>query len=1153
MIDFAIEAERHQGLSPEESIVQAALLRFRPIMMTTLAALFGALPLALEGGTGSELRNPLGITIVGGLLLSQLLTLYTTPVIYLYMERLRARLAPRRNTCRAGRHGPPGPGPPVNFSSPFIRRPIGTTLLAIGLFLVGAVAYMFLPVASLPSVEFPTINVTASRPGADPNIMAATVAAPHRAPAWRNLRRHRAHLGHLARPVAHHRTVRSLSRSIEGAARDVQAALNAALSDLPTDLPTLPTFRKANPSAAPILILALTSKTMQPSAIYDAADSVIAQRLSQVDGVADVTVAGSEQPAIRVRVDPARLSAMGLAMEDVRTAISNSNAAGPIGTFDGDKRATTIGINDQLRDASEYDPLVVKTVNGTVIRLSDIATIRPSVRNSRAAGWFNKDPSVLLIITKQGDANVIDTVDRIYALLPELRQWVPAGLDISVLTDRTQTIRASVHDMQLTLAATVGLVMLVVFLFLRRLAPTAAAGVTVPLALSGTCAAMWAAGFSIDNLSLMALAVSVGFVVDDAIVMIENAFRYLERGASPLRATLKGARQIGFTVVSISVSLIAAFIPLLFMGGIVGRLFREFSVTLAFAIAISTVVSLSVTPMICAYFVRRPPSRDATWLDRRVEGLLSRIIRFYDRTLSFALEHRALMLIVFVATIALTIGLYIKVPKGYFPQDDTGLIFGGTEASTDISFEAMEQLQQKGDGHCARRSGGRRSRIIGRRLAVQRFGKPRATVHQSQAAQSARQCHHSPGCRASAQQAQPDPGHPRIHVSGTGSAGRRTAKRFAISVHAVERRHRRTAKMGTARGRSREAVARNCGRHHRPRARRPAGQYQHRPGGGARFGVRVQDIDNALNNAFSQRQISTIYGPRNQYRVILEVDPSYQRDPTDLSRVYVPGNGDAQVPLSAVTQTERGIAPLVVNHQGQFPSVTITYNLAPNTAIEDATGALERAVAEMHIPDTIHADFAGDVQAFKQAVGAQPLLLLAALIAVYIVLGILYESLAHPLTIISTLPSAGLGALLALQVSGTELSVIAFIGIILLIGIVKKNGIMMVDFALDGERRLGLSPQRAIHDACLARFRPILMTTLSAMLGALPLVIAIGPGSELRRPLGITIIGGLLVSQVLTLYTTPVIYLLLDRLHRKLGGANFTFIRRRGPPLQPAE
>ena len=582
----------------------------------------------------------------------------------------------------------------MNFSRPFIRRPIGTTLMAIGLFLVGAAAYIQLPVASLPSVDFPVIFISASRPGADPNTMAATVAAP--------LERR---LGEISgvneltsvSSVGSSRIVVQfdLSRSIEGAARDVQAALNAALSDLPSDMPTLPNFRKANPAAAPILILALTSKTMQPSAIYDAADSVIVQRLSQVDGVGDVSVAGSEQPALRVRVDPARLAAMGLSMENVRTAIANSNTVGPLGSFDGDKRATSIGINDQLRDAAEYDPIVVKTVDGTVIRLSTVASIKPSVRNSRSAGWFNRDPSVLLIITKQANANVIDTVDRIYAVLPELKQWVPAGLDISVLADRTQTIRASVRDMQLTLAATCILVMLVVFLFLRRTAATIAAGITVPLSLAGTCAAMWAAGFSIDNLSLMALAVSVGFVVDDAIVMIENMFRNLEKGIAPLRATLMGAKQIGFTVVSISVSLFAAFIPLLFMGGILGRLFREFSVTLAFAIAVSTVVSLSLTPMICAYFVHKPPSHDGTWLDRLVEGVLSRTIRFYDRSLTFTLERRGLALIVFIATLALTAGLFIKTPKGFFPQDDTGLIFGGTRASTDISFEAMEVLQQK--------------------------------------------------------------------------------------------------------------------------------------------------------------------------------------------------------------------------------------------------------------------------------------------------------------------------------------------------------------------------------------------------------------------------------------------------------------------------
>ena len=1037
----------------------------------------------------------------------------------------------------------------MNFSYPFIRRPIGTTLLAVGLFLVGVVAYTFLPVSSLPTIDFPTINVSANRPGAEAAVMAATVAAP--------LERRLGEISGVTEMTSVSQLGLSritiqfdLSRNIDGAARDVQAALNAALSDLPGDMPTLPSFRKANPAAAPILILALTSKTLPPSAIYDAADSVIAQRLSQVDGVADVTVAGSEQPAIRVRVDPARLSAMGLSLEDVRRAISNSNAAGPLGTFDGDRRAVTIGTNDQLHSANEYDSVVVKTVNGTVIRLSHIATVSPGTRNSRAAGWYNNDPSVLLIVTKQGNANVIDTVDRIYELLPELRQWVPEGINISVLTDRTQTIRASVRDMQLTLAATIVLVMLVVFLFLRRAAPTAAAGVTIPLALSGTCAAMWVAGFSIDNLSLMALAVSVGFVVDDAIVMLENAFRHMERGVSPLRATLRGAKQIGFTVVSISVSLIAAFIPLLFMGGIVGRLFHEFSVTLAFAIVISTVVSLSVTPMICAYFVRQPPSRDATWLDRRVEGLLSRMVRLYDRTLSSALEHRALMLIVFAATIVLSVGLYIKVPKGYFPQDDTGLIFAGTLATPAISFDLMKALQLKAmnvvlaDPAVA---------AVGSSIGASPFN---AAVNFGRLFISLKPISQRGGLSTQRVIARMRPKLaeiPGISVFMYASqdlraGGRQSDLQYQFTLWSAD-----IDELNKWVPRAVDRVKRVPG---------VVDVTTDRDVGGlqvnvvidrlaaARLGVRVQDIDNSLNNSFSQRQISTIYGPRNQYRVILEVDRKYQRDPSDLNHVYVTGSQGTQVPLSAVTRSERGNTPTTVNHQGQFPAVTITYNLAPNAPIEDVTVAIEQAVAELHIPDVVRMDFAGDIKEFRRTTTIQPLLILAAVIAIYIVLGVLYESLAHPLTIISTLPSAGLGALLALEISGTELSVIAFIGIILLIGIVKKNGIMMVDFALDGERRLGLSPQRAIHEACLARFRPILMTTLAAMLGALPLVIAIGPGSELRRPLGITIIGGLLVSQVLTLYTTPVIYLLLDRLHRKLGGASFTFMRRHIPSIE---
>jgi multidrug efflux pump len=698
--------------------------------------------------------------------------------------------------------------------------------------------------------------------------------------------------------------------------------------------------------------------------------------------------------------------------------------------------------------------------------------------------------------------------------------------------------------------------MLVVFLFLRRTAATLAAGVTVPLSLAGTCAAMWAAGFSIDNLSLMALAVSIGFVVDDAIVMIENMFRFLERGASPLRASLKGAKQIGFTVVSISISLIAAFIPLLFMGGIVGRLFREFSVTLAFAIGVSTLVSLSVTPMICAYFVREAPSPDATWLDRRVEGLLQRLVRFYDHSLNYVIAHRSLALVTFVATVALTVYLFIITPKGYFPQDDTGLIFGGTQASTDISFASMERMQLMamdivladpavaGLGSSVGASGFNASVNNGRLfISLKPLDQRNNVSTQAVIARLRAKLSNIPGMRVFLVPSQD------LRVGGRQSNSQYQFTLWSPDIDqlqawvpkVLERVRALPGIIDVTTDREQGGLQANV-----VIDRDMA----------TRLGVRIQDIDNALNDAYSQRQISTIYSARNQYRVVLEVDDKYQRDPTNLANLYVSGKGNSQVPLSAVAKFTRGIAPLVVNHQGQFPSTTITYNIAPSVPLETATADLQQAVAQLHIPDTVHADFAGDVQAFRQTVSAQPLLILAALIAVYIVLGVLYESLAHPLTIISTLPSAGLGALLALQVFRTELTVIAFIGIILLIGIVKKNGIMMVDFALEGERRRGLPPGRAIHEACLARFRPIMMTTLASMLGALPLVIASGPGSELRRPLGITIIGGLLVSQVLTLYTTPAIYLLLDRLHRRLGGASFHTLLRRGrdpDAAQPAE
>jgi len=1054
----------------------------------------------------------------------------------------------------------------MNVSYPFIRRPIATTLLAVGLFVIGAVAYLFLPVASLPSVDLPTIVVWANRPGADPATMAATVAAP--------LERRLGEIAGLTE-LTSISTLGStviplqfdLGRNVDGAARDVQAALNAASADLPLDLPQTPGFNKVNPVASPMLILALTSKTIGASAIYDIADTIIAQRISQVEGVGQATVAGSEKPATRVVVDPVALAAIGVGLEDVKNAIVTADATGPVGAFDGPLLGQSIATNDQLRNPRDYDSVIVRTINGAVVRLSSIASIQPGVRNTLSAAWFNGQPSVLVIVTKQAQANVIDTVDRIHRVLDDLKGWIPADLQISVLADRTTTIRAAVHHMQLTLAATVALVMVVVFLFLRRPTPTIAAGITVPLSLAGTCTAMWMVGYSIDNLSLMALAVSVGFVVDDAIVMIENTFRNLEAGMSPLRAAIKGSRQIGFTVVSISLSLFAAFIPLLFMGGIVGQFLREFSMTLVFAIVISTMVSLSVTPMICAHFVRQPPSRNATWFDRVVDFALSQTIGTYARTLSFVLRHKLIMFVVFVVTIALTVDLYIKIPKGFIPEDDTGLVSASTEASPDISFKAMTDLQMMaaaiveadpavaGVGSSIGVSSFNPSMNQGRLFISLKPLSERGGLSTAQVIERLRpQLAAVAGLNVS-----------MVPGSDMRVGGRQSKAQYQFTLWGPD-----LAELETWTPRVLEAIKTIAGVVDVSTDREHGGLQANvviDRLAASRLCVSIKDIDSALNDAFAQPQILIIYTQRNQYRVILETDRRYQRDPADLSHVYVNAGGSVgagtsgcagavattlstnastgvmsgiaanQVPLSAVARLDRGIAPLVVNHQGQFPSITITFNLATTVTLDDAISKIRRTVTGLHLPDGIHTEFAGESKVLTQSAGAQQLLLVAALIAVYIVLGVLYESLAHPLTIISTLPAAGLGALLALRAAGDELTLMAFIGIVLLIGIVKKNGIMLVDFALERERDGGLLPEAAIFDACLERFRPILMTSLAAILGALPLAIASGPGSALRRPLGITIIGGLIVSQILTLYTTPVIYLLLDRLHHRLGGS----------------
>jgi multidrug efflux pump len=1023
----------------------------------------------------------------------------------------------------------------MNVSRIFIERPIGTALLSVGLFLVGAVAYFFLPVASMPSVEIPTIRIMASRPGADPATMAASVASP--------LERR---LGEIAGVTEMTSTSSlgstsitmqfDLNRNTDGAARDVQAALNATTADLPTDLPQVPTFRKYNPSGAPVLILALTSKTMTTGDIYDTADTIIGQRISQVEGVADVTVSGADQPATRIQVDPTLVASMGVSFDDVKNAVAAANDLSPIGSIDGANQSIVLQSNSQMRDPDDYKKIVVKNLpNGDVVRVGDIANVIEATRNVRSSARFGLSPAVLLIITKTADANVIDTVDRVKAILPQLKEWIPAGIDISILSDRTTTIRASVHDMQFTLGLTVLLVMSVVFVFLRRSTPTLAAGITVPLSLAGTCAAMWAAGFSINNLTLMALAVAVGFVVDDAIVMIENVYRNMESGMKPMAAALEGSRQIGFTVISISISLVAAFIPVLFMTGIAGRLLHEFAMTLTFAIIISAVVSLTVTPMICAHFIKEGAEEHRNLADRLFEGFLALVVRAYAFTLRIALRNQLIMLAVFVATIILTVHFYAVLPKGYLPDDDTGLIIASTEANADVSYAEMKRLQNQA------------LKIVLSDPAVDNVGSS-----------------------IGAGGFNPTQNLGRMYI-GLKSLNERGNVPTAEVIDRLRKPLGKIVGLATRLMPSRDI---------RTGARAGKGDYQYtlwslndqdlydwapkamaavraipgivdvstdREAGGlqlnviinrdvaSRLNVAVADIDNALSNAFSQTQFSTIYSDRNQYKVIIEIDPKLQQEPEDLSRIYVPTiDRHRQVPLSSVVTLTKGVAPLVVNHQGPFPAVTINYSLKPGVSIDTSLHAIDSALLKLHMPESIRAEPAGDAKAFQEQARMQTLLIFAALLSIYIVLGVLYESLAHPLTIISTLPSAGLGALLALEMARMDLSIIALIGVILLIGIVKKNGIMLVDFALNAERELGLSPHDAIYDACLQRFRPILMTTLAAILGAIPLAVAMGPGSDLRRPLGITIIGGLVVSQVLTLYTTPVIYLLLERMKARM-------------------
>ncbi len=1019
----------------------------------------------------------------------------------------------------------------IDISTPFIKRPVGTSLLAIGLFLIGVAAYWLLPISSLPAVDLPNIRVSAGRPGADPATMAASVAAP--------LERR---LGSIAgvTEITSTSTLGStnisiqfdVGRKVDNAARDVQAALNAAATDLPGDLPTLPTFRKANPNAFPVLILALTSDTVPASTIFDAADTVLAQRLSQIVGVAEVNVTGSEQPAIRIRVDPARVANMGLSLDAVRLAVIAANVQSPVGGFDGAYHNETIATSDQLNTPEEFGNIVIRSANGIVVRLADVATVERGVKNTRAAGWYNGKPSVIVQITKQPDANVIETVDRVKEQIPEIRNWLPSGVDVSIVSDRTLTIRSSLADLKKTLFITIALVMLVIFVFLRRTTQTLAAGVTVPLALAGTFVGMWIVGFTIDNLSLMAITISVGFVVDDAIVMIENIHRNLEAGMSRMDAAIKGARQIGFTIISISLSLISIFLPLLFWPGIIGKFIQEFAWTLTYAVVVSTIVSLTLTPMICAYFMKSEAEIKPGWLDRIVERALERMIRFYSKSLRSALNHPWVMLGEILFTIGLTVVLFIYVPKGFLPQDDTGLIFAFTEASPDVSFSAMADLQKKAEDIVLKDKA-----VAGTTSSIgaSPFGgtvnqgrlfinlKPEAERGESSAkiVQRLRQpLTKIPGLRVF-----------MVPVQDLRAGGRSSKSQYQFTLwdpnfeelatwapKILERVRQVPDTIDVSTDREQGGLE----------AKLIINRAE-----ASRLGVAIQDIDNALSNSFGQRQISTLYGKRNQYRVVYEITPSRQTDPSDMTSLYVAGANGAMVPLSSIARVERGTNALVVNHQGQFPAITITYNVAEGAGVEATLQAIEKAVADMHLPDGLRTEFAGDAKAFQQGSGGTWLLVLTAVLSVYIILGVLYESLIHPLTIISTLPSGILGGLVALMITGSDLSIIAIIGILLLIGIVKKNGIMMVDFAISAEREQNLGAKEAIYQACLERFRPILMTTMAALLGAIPLAIATGAGAELRRPLGITIVGGLILSQMLTLYSTPVIYLLMSKLQRK--------------------
>jgi multidrug efflux pump len=1017
----------------------------------------------------------------------------------------------------------------VSLSTPFIERPIATTLLTVAIALAGAVAFQFLPVSPLPQVDFPTINVSAGLPGASPETMASSVATP--------LERQFGRIAGITEMTSTSSLGSTnvtlqfdLGRNIDAAARDVQAAINAARGQLPANLPNNPSYRKVNPADAPIMLMALTSDLVDRARIYDLASSILQQKLAQVSGVGQVTVGGGSLPAVRVDVNPTLLNQEGLGLEDVRAALASANANRPKGELADVHHAWSLSTTDQLLTAAEYRPQVVSynRQNGAAVRLADVADVTDSLEDVRTGGLINGKTGVMLIIFRQPGANIIKTVDAVRAIIPQLAASVPPSIKLDVVIDATRTIRASVRDVEITLCISILLVIGVVFVFLRNVRATLIPSVAVPVSLIGTFGVMYLLGYSIDNLSLMALTIATGFVVDDAIVVIENITRHLEAGMKPYEAALRGAREIGFTVMSISISLVAVFIPILLMGGIVGRLFREFAVTLSVAIAVSLLVSLTTTPMMCARLLRAPGSEQHGRLYRASERAFDAVLRGYRGSLSWVLRHQPLTLLVTLATMAATVYLYTVVPKGFFPQQDTGRLNGSIQADQDTSFQAMRlrlrtllgivQKDPAVESVAGFIGGGavNTGRVfVGLKPQGQR-GKGNPTADQV-IARLRGKLGRVPGVNLFLQPVQD------LRLGGRGSnaqyqytlQGDNTAELLQWAPRVMQRLRQLPILADV------NSDQQNHGLEATLAIDRATA---------SRLGITPQAIDDTLYDAFGQRPVSTMYRALNQYHVVLEVQPQYWQSPEGLKYVYVKAATGKLVPLAAFAQYRPSTAPLAINHTAQFPSVTLSFNLPPGQALGNAVTAIDQAERQMGVPATIHGSFQGTAQAFQASLANEPILIALALIAVYIVLGVLYESTIHPVTILSTLPSAGVGALVALLLTKTDLSIIALIGIILLIGIVKKNAILMIDFAIEVERSEGKSPEESIFQACLLRFRPITMTTMAALLGGLPLAIGLGAGSELRRPLGIAIVGGLLFSQALTLYTTPVVYLYLDRL-----------------------